>query len=186
MRRNQLTLVSSDTQVDNSVIALSDTLTESLWDTVKNDSLNIILREPSLIELATRKDPGVIAYCDNLLRSEEQESWFSALKALETLNTYDAAQRLLVLCGTASTGDRKIVLNVLARVLSSSQREGFRRIIRSIVSPGELNVTNWTPTALRVLEAVCSEKGIQVVDPTGLPLTNLEQSMQTSVYSSSK
>ncbi|MGY5859246.1 MAG: hypothetical protein RTU63_07745 [Candidatus Thorarchaeota archaeon] len=139
-----------------------------------------------MLELASRKDPGVIAFCDNLLRSEDQEKWFSALKALETLNTYDAAQRLLVLCGTSSTGDRKIVLNVLARVLSSSQREGFRRLLRSVVSPGELDISNWTPTALRVLEAVCAEKGVQTVDPTGLPLTNLGQSMQPSLFFDTK
>ena len=171
---------------DDTFVGHSQTLTESLWDTVKNDSLNIILREPSLLELASRQDPGVIVYCDNLLLSENQESWFCALKALETLNTYDAAQRLLVLCGSVSTGDRKIVLNVLARVLSSSQREGFRRLIRSFVTPGELDVTNWTPTALRVLEGVCAEKGIQTVDPTGLPLSNLDQSLQTTAYSQQK
>ena len=180
---NQLTLVSSDTNLDEIIIAHSQTLTESLWDTVKNDSLNIILREPALLELASRQDPGVISYCDNLLRADDQESWFSALKALETLNTYDAAQRLLVLCGTASTGDRKIVLSVLARVLSSSQREGFRRLIRSVVTPGELDVTNWTPTALRVLEGVCSEKGIQTVDPAGLPLSNLDRSFLSTAFS---
>ncbi|MCK5390059.1 MAG: hypothetical protein KAJ36_06195 [Candidatus Thorarchaeota archaeon] len=186
MKQNQLTLVSLDIKPDSITMPLSDTLSESLWDTVKNDSLNIILREPSLLELASRKDPGVIAYCDNLLRAEDQESWFTALKALETLDTYDSAQRLLVLCGSSSTGDRKIVLNVLARVLSSSQREGFRRLIRSIVAPGELDVTNWTSTALRVLEVVCAEKGIQVVDTAGLPLSNLEQYLQTSIFSSSK
>jgi hypothetical protein len=153
---------------------------------VKNTSLNIILREPALLELASRKDPGVIAFCEQLLRAEDQESWFSALKALETLNTYDAAQRLLVLCGTSSTGDRKIVLNVLARILSSSQREGFRRLIRSVISPGELDVSNWTPTALRVLEAVCAEKGVQIVDPEGLPLSNLGQSMQPSIFFDTK
>ena len=183
MTPNQLTLVSIDVTQDNSTMAFGETLTESLWDTVKNDSLNIILREPALLELASRKDPGVIAYCDNLLRADDQECWFSALKTLEILNTYDAAQRLLVLCGTASTGDRKIVLNVLARVLSSSQREGFRRLIRSVITPGELDVSNWTPTALRVLEAVCAEKGIQTVDSTGLPLSNLEQSLQASAFS---
>jgi len=183
MKQNRLTLVSSDTILDATLVAHSQTLTESLWDTVKNDSLNIILREPALLELASRKDPGVIAYCDNLLLSEDQESWFSALKVLETLNTYDAAQRLLVLCGTASTGDRKIVLNILARVLSSSQREGFRRLIRSVVAPGELDVSNWTPTALRVLEGVCSEKGIQIVDQSGLPLSNLDQSLLSTAYS---
>ncbi len=186
MKPNQLTLVSLDIKPDNITMPLNDTLTESLWDTVKNDSLNIILREPSLLELASRKDPGVIAYCDNFLRAEDQESWFTALKALETLDTYDSAQRLLVLCGTSSTGDRKIVLNVLARVLSSSQREGFRRLIRSIVAPGELDVTNWTATALRVLEVVCAEKGIQVVDTSGLPLSNLEQYLQTTIFSGSK
>ena len=186
MKPNQLTLVSLDIKPDSITMPLNDTLTESLWDTVKNNSLNIILREPSLLELASRKDPGVIAYCDNLLREENQESWFTALKALETLDTYDSAQRLLVLCGSSSTGDRKIVLNVLARVLSSSQREGFRRIIRSIVTPGELDVTNWTSTALRVLEVVCAEKGIQIVDTAGLPLSNLEQYLQTTIFSGSK
>ena len=71
-------------------------------------------------------------------------------------------------------------------MLSSSQREGFRRLIRSIVAPGELDVTNWTSTALRVLEVVCAEKGIQVVDTAGLPLSNLEQYLQTSIFSKSK
>jgi len=186
MRRHQLTLVSLDLTHDNLTMPLGDTLTESLWDTVKNDSLNIILREPALLELAIRKDPGVIAFCDNLLYAEDQESWFSALKALETLNTYDAAQRLLVLCGSASTGDRKIVLNVLARVLSSSHREGFRRLIRPVVASGELDVSNWTPTSLRVLESICAEKGIQIVDTAGLPLINLERSFPTTVYSGSE
>ena len=182
MTRNQLTLVSSDVMRDDTIVAHRLTLTESLWDTVKNDSLNIILREPALLELASRQDPGVLVYCDNLLRAEDQESWFSALKALETLNTYHAAQRLLILCGTTSTVDRKIVLNVLARILTSSQREGFRRLIRSFVTPGELDVTNWTPTALRVLESVCLEKGIQTVDQAGLPISNLEQSLLSTTY----
>ena len=186
MRQNQLVLVSSDVVPEIMADVHTRTLTESLWDTVKNRSLNIILREPALLELASRKDPGGIAFCDSLLRAEDQESWFSALKTLETLNTYDAAQRLLVLCGTSNTGDRKIVLNVLARVLSSSQREGFRRLIRSIISPGELNISNWTPTALRVLETICAEKGVQIVDSTGLPLSNLGQSVQPSLYFDSK
>ena len=186
MRQNQLVLLTSEIVIEAITETLTRTLTESLWDTVKNDSLNIILREPALLELASRKDPGVLAYCDNLLRSEDQESWFSALKTLETLNTYDAAQRLLVLCGTSSTGDRKIVLNVLARILNSSQREGFRRILRSVVAPGELDITNWTSTALRVLEAVCAEKGVEIVDPFGQPITNLGQTHQPSIFFETK
>ncbi len=167
MKQSQL-ILSSETLIGDAVVGiLENTLTESLWDTVKNTSLHIIFREPALLELATRKDPGVVSFCEFLLNSEDQESWFTALNALEILDTYDAAQRLLVLCGSSSTGDRKIVLNVLARILTSSHREGFRRLIRSFVEPGELNVSGWTPTALRVLEAVCAEKGIVLINSDG-------------------
>ncbi|MFW9807577.1 MAG: hypothetical protein ACFFFK_12685 [Candidatus Thorarchaeota archaeon] len=147
---------------DYSTPALQETLTESLWDTVKDSSLHIILREPALLELARRHEPGVLSYCDKLLLSEDQECWFSALKTLEVMNTYDAVQRLLVVCGYSGTGDREVVMHVLARVLNSSHREGFRRILRSIIKPGILDVTGWSPTALRVLKAVCVDQGIEV------------------------
>lgn len=169
MRLGRLVLSSESQYNQEFSFGLGDTLTESLWDTVKDTSLHIILREPALLELALRKDPGVISFCESLLNSENQESWFSALKALETLNTYDAAQRLLVLCGSLSTGNKKIVLNVLARILSSPQREGFRRLIRSFIIPGEINVSGWTPTALHVLESVCAEKGIEIINSDGSP-----------------
>jgi len=185
MRQNQLTLVSKESVTDYSGIALDNTLTESLWDTTKNHTLHIILREPALLELAKRKDPGVIVFCDRLLHSEDQECWFSALKALEVLNTYDAAQRLLILCSNSGTGDRKIVINVLARILTSSQREGFRRLLRSIVTPGELDVSRWTSTALRVLEAVCYELGITLNDSAGY-LTEAVTSVQFGTHKSSE
>jgi len=84
------------------------------------------------------------------------------LKTLEALNTYDAVQRLLVICGYSGTGERKIVMHFLARVLNASHREGFRRVLRSMITPGVLDVTGWSPTALRVLKAVCIEMGIDV------------------------
>lgn len=148
-------------------------MTESLWDTVKNPTLNIILREPALLELARRKEPGVISFCDTLLLSEDQECWFSALKALELLNTYDAAQRLLTLCGASGTGDRRIVLGILARILPASHKEGFRRLLRSVIAPGEINVSGWSPIALRVLANVCAEIGIQISNPLS-QITDLE------------
>ena len=162
MRQNQLILEFSSSLQDYSAPSLRETLTESLWDTAKDESLNIILREPALHELARRQEPGVLAYCDKLLLSDDQECWFSALKVLETLNTYDAAQRLLVVCGYSGTADRQVVMNVLARILTDSHREGFRRILRSMITPGVLDVTGWSPTALRVLKAVCVEQGIEV------------------------
>jgi hypothetical protein len=162
MRQNQLILEFSSSIPDYPAPSLQETLTESLWDTAKDESLHILLREPALLELARRQEPGVLSYCDKLLLSEDQERWFSALKALEALNTYDAVQRLLVVCGYSGTGDRKVVMHVLARVLTASHREGFRRVLRSIITPGVLDVTGWSPTALRVLKAVCIDQGIEV------------------------
>lgn len=162
MRQNQLILEFSSSIPDYSSPALQETLTESLWDTVKDDSLHIILREPALLELARRQEPGVLAYCDKLLLSEDQECWFTGLKALENLNTYDAVHRLLVVCGYSGTGDRSLVMHVLARVLTPAHREGFRRILRSMIKPGVLDVTGWSPTALTVLRAVCLEQEIDV------------------------
>ncbi|MGD9396727.1 MAG: hypothetical protein PVJ05_09890 [Candidatus Thorarchaeota archaeon] len=162
MRQNQLILEFSSSVPEYSTPSLQETLTESLWDTVKDNSLHILLREPALLELARRKEPGVLSYCDKLLLSEDQERWFSALKTLEALNTYDSVQRLLVVCGYSGTGDRQVVMHILARVLTASHREGFRRILRSIITPGTLDVTGWSPTALRVLKAVCVELGINV------------------------
>ena len=162
MRQNQLILEFSSSVPDYSTSSLQETATESLWDTIKDTSLHILLREPALLELARRKEPGVLSYCDKLLLSEDQECWFSALKTLESLNTYDSVQRLLVVCGYSGTGDRQIVMHILARVLTASHREGFRRILRSMITPGTLDVTGWSPTALRVLKAVCVELGIDV------------------------
>jgi hypothetical protein len=186
MKQNRLTLVAKEVVIDDPGKLLRDTLTESLWDTAKNHDLHIILREPALLELANRKDPGVIVFCEQLLHMEDQECWFSALKALEVLSTYAAAQRLLILCGSSSTGDRKIILNVLARILSASHREGFRRILRSIIAPGELDVTRWTPTALRVLDSVCYEFGIMINDTTGLFLEILGLSHTTMHFGTLK
>jgi hypothetical protein len=181
MRQSQLVLTAKSRSIDSLDTLLHDTLTESLWDTVKNHTLHIILREPSLTELARRKEPGVIAFCDDLLRSEDQECWFTGLKTLEVLNTYDATQRLLVIAGDSSTSDREIVLNILARILTSSHREGFRRLLRSIVAPGEIDISGWTPTAIRVLEAVCHESGISIQDTTGQITDALESIRQAAV-----
>ncbi|MFW9975156.1 MAG: hypothetical protein ACFFDQ_07830, partial [Candidatus Thorarchaeota archaeon] len=158
----QLILELSSSKPDYVAPALQDTLTESLWDTAKDESLHIILREPSLLELARRKEPGVLSHCDKLLLSDDKECWFSALKVLEILNTYDAVQKLLVLCGYSGTEDRKLIMHVLARVVTPSHQEGFRRILRSMIAPGTLDVTCWSNTALRVLKGVCIEQKIEV------------------------
>ncbi len=170
MREGRLILTASAREREISQSPFSKTPTESLWDTVKNDELHVLLREPALMELARRKEPGVDVFCDRLVNCGDPECWFTAIKALTALNTYDAVNRLLSIAGLSNVADRRIILNAVARVLTSAQREQFRRLVRFLANPGLLDVTDWTPTAVRMLSAVCEEKGLKVV-PSGLQLT---------------
>ena len=144
---------------------LADVLTESLWDTVKDDSLHIRLREPALLELARRNEPGILPYCDKLLTSGDEECWFTALEVLGTLNTYQAVQKLFMAGGYSGTRDRIAVMHALGMILTDTHRDEFRRLLRMMIAPGELDVTRWTKTALRVLKDVCLELGIVVTHP---------------------
>jgi len=184
MREASLFLTTSARDEDRSLSAFSKTPTESLWDTVKNAELHILLREPALIELARRKEPGVDIFCDSLVNCGDPECWFTAIKALTVLNTYDSVNRLLSIAGLCNLADRRIILNAVARVLTSAQREQFRRLVRFLANPGLLDVTEWTPTAIRMLSAVCEEKGLKVI-PSGSQLT-LTEPVDTGETSISK
>lgn len=161
--QKELILIDSHYQPDTS--RMETVLTESLWDTAKDESLHIILRGPALQELARRKDPGVVPYCDKLLVSEDQECWFTAIEVLATLNTYEAVQKLFVVCDYSGTGDRMVVIHILGSILTDVYRERFRRILRSVINPGELDVTGWTKTALQVLRETCTQLGIAITYP---------------------
>ncbi|MHA2069908.1 MAG: hypothetical protein ACXABY_36555 [Candidatus Thorarchaeota archaeon] len=163
MREDSLVLVTSRADHNPVPSPFSNTSAESLWDTVKNIELHILLREPALIELARRKEPGILSFCENLVNCGDQECWFTGIKALAELGTYEAVQRLLSVSGSLNPWDRKIVIQTVATVLTSTQREAFRRVVRLFAVPGKLDVTGWTTTALRILRAVCEECGINLV-----------------------
>ena len=163
MREGRLILTTLAREKEVTQSPFTKTPTESLWDTVKNDELHVLLREPALIELARRKEPGVDVFCDLLVNCGDPECWFTAIKALTVLNTYDAVNRLLSIAGLSNLADRRIILNAVARVLTSAQREQFRRLVQFLANPGILDVTDWTPTAVRMLSAVCEEKGLKVI-----------------------
>lgn len=163
MREASLILTTSVPERDPSSSSLSRTPSESLWDTTKNEDLHILLREPALLELAKRKEPGVDIFCDRLVNCGEPECWFTAVKALTTLNTYDAVNRLLTIGGSSNPQDRRIIINSIARILTSAQREQFRRLVGFVANPGLLDVTGWTAVAVRMLAAVCEEKGLKII-----------------------
>jgi hypothetical protein len=163
MREDSLVLVTSRAENYSVPSPFSNTSTESLWDTIKNTELHILLREPALLELARRNEPGILSFCEALVNCGDQECWFTGIKALAALGTYEAVQRLLAISGSLNPWDRKIVIQTVATVLTSAQREAFRRIVKLLAVPGMLDVTGWTATALRVLRSVCEECGINLV-----------------------
>jgi hypothetical protein len=166
MREDSLVLVASRAEHNSVPSPFTNTSAESLWDTIKNTELHILLREPALIELARRKEPGVLSFCETLVNCGDQECWFTGIKALAAIGTYEAVQRLLAVSGSLNPWDRKIVIQTIATVLTSAQREAFRRVVRLFAVPGMLDVTGWTATALRVLRSVCEECGINLVSST--------------------
>ncbi|MFW9803478.1 MAG: hypothetical protein ACFFFC_12535 [Candidatus Thorarchaeota archaeon] len=182
MREDSLVLVTSRGEQYPTPSPFSNTSAESLWDTVKNSELHILLREPALIELAQRREPGVLSFCENLVNCGDQECWFTGIKALAALGTYEAVQRLLAVSGSLNPWDRKIVIQTVATVLTSPQREAFRRVARLFAVPGKLNVTGWTATALRVLRSVCEECGIHLVSssPDLQEIAEIQQPRVTS------
>ncbi len=163
MREDSLVLVTSRADHQQIPSPFSNTSAESLWDTIKNSELHILLREPALMELARRKEPGILSFCETLVNCGDQECWFTGIKALAALGTYEAVQRLLAVSGSLNPWDRKIVIQTVATVLTSSHREPFRRVVRLFAAPGMLDVTGWTATALRILRAVCEECGINLI-----------------------
>jgi hypothetical protein len=163
MREDSLVLVTSRAEQYPTPSPFSNTSVESLWDTVRNSELHILLREPALIELARRKEPGLLSFCEHLVNCGDQECWFTGIKALAALGTYEAVQRLLAISGSLTPWDRRIVIQTVATVLASPQREAFRRVVRLFATPGKLDVTGWTATALRVLRSVCEECGVRIM-----------------------
>ncbi|MFW9967742.1 MAG: hypothetical protein ACFFEA_11375 [Candidatus Thorarchaeota archaeon] len=116
-----------------------------------------------MLELARRGEPGILSFCEILVDCGDQECWFTGIKALAALGTYEAVQRLLAVSGSLNPWDRRIVIQTIATILTSAHREGFRRVVRLFAVPGMLDVTGWTSTALRVLRAVCEECGISLI-----------------------
>ncbi|NHJ13435.1 MAG: hypothetical protein EAX95_07145 [Candidatus Thorarchaeota archaeon] len=163
MREASLILTTSTPEKEPSSSSLSRTPSESLWDTTKDEGLHVLLREPALLELARRKEPGVDIFCERLVNCGDPECWFTAVKALTVLNTYDAVNRLLAIAGSSSPQDRRIVICSVARILTSAQREQFRRLVGFFANPGLLDVTGWTSVAVRMLAAVCEEKGLKII-----------------------
>jgi hypothetical protein len=102
-------------------------------------------------------------YCEDLLTSDEYENWFTAISALVALGSTEAVDRLIMVYAKSLNDERKLVLSMVAKVLTADHVKPFSIMVREVAVPGELDVSGWTKTAISTLQDVCKRFGIEVI-----------------------
>jgi hypothetical protein len=101
-------------------------------------------------------------YCEVLLSSDDYEGWLTATSALVALGTPEAVDRLIMVYAQSLNDERRLVLSMVAKVLTADHVKPFSIMVRDVAVPGELDVSGWTKTAISTLEDVCKRFGIEV------------------------
>lgn len=172
MTSPQLRLLSKPSQVEDHTPLYADIDSTQLWDLVNDERVHLILRRPALLELARRKDSDLLDYCEQLLSSEDYEKWLTGLSILSAIGNPDAVDRLILAYAHSLNEDRKVVLSVVARILTAEHVRPFSIMVREVAVPGELDVTGWTRVAISTLQEVCRRFGIDTVRIGEFPDSN--------------
>jgi len=162
MTRPRLRLLSTPSRIENHTPLYVDVDSARLWNLVNDDTVHLVLRKPALQELARRRDSLLMDYCEELLNSDEYENWFTAISALVALGTTEAVDRLIMVYAKSLNDERKLVLSMVAKVLTAEHVKPFSIMVRGVAAPGELDVSGWTKTAISTLQDVCKRFGVEV------------------------
>lgn len=141
----------------------ADTDRTKLWELVKDETVHLILREPVLLELARRRDPELLDFCENMLVSGDIDDWFTAIKTISSIGIRKAIDRLVMLYASSPSGDRRFITSLIAKVLTVDYVHPFSIMVRELAFPGELDITGWTSTAIATLHDVCKRQGIEII-----------------------
>jgi hypothetical protein len=172
MTRPQLRLLSRPFQVEDHTPLYVDVDSTRLWDLVNDDTVHLILRRPALLELARRNDPNLMDYCEQLLSSDDYEKWLTGLTTLSAIGNHDAVDRLILAYAHALNEDRKMVLSIVAKILTAEHVKPFSIMVREITIPGEIDVTGWTRVAISTLQDACKRFSLETVFVGKLPDSN--------------
>ena len=145
----------------------AQTSSAQLWELVRDKSIHLLLREPAMIELGRRNEPGTLEFCEKLAVSDDFDEWLASIRALAALRTREAVDRLVMLYAQCYSEDRVIIIDVVGRLLTAEHIHPFSIMTRQLAKPGELDVTSWTSVAISTLKNVCKRLGVEVVDDTG-------------------
>jgi hypothetical protein len=168
----QLRLLSKPTQVEDHTPLYADIDSTQLWELVNDEQVHLVLRRPALLELARRKDSDLLDYCEELLNSDDYEKWLTGLSILSAIRSPDAVDRLILAYAQSLNEDRKVVLSVVARILTAEHVKPFSIMAREVSVPGELDVTGWTRVAISTLQEVCRRFGVDTIRIGEFPDSN--------------
>ncbi|MFW9981274.1 MAG: hypothetical protein ACFFE3_12990 [Candidatus Thorarchaeota archaeon] len=96
------------------------------------------------------------------MSSDEYENWLTAISTLVALGTTEAVDRLILVYAQSLNDERKLVLSMVAKVLTADHVKPFSIMVREVAVPGELDVSGWTKTAISTLQDVCKRFGIEI------------------------
>lgn len=162
MTRPQLRLLSTPPSIENHTPLYVDVDSARLWNLVHDETVHLVLRRPALQELARRRDPLLMDYCEILLGSDDYENWLTGINTLVALGTLEAVDRLILVYAQSLNDERKLVLSMVAKVLTAEHVKPFSIMVREVAVPGELDVSGWTKTAISTLQDVCKRFGLEV------------------------
>ena len=160
MTRPRLRLLSTPSRIENHTPLYVDVDSARLWNLVEDETVHLILRKPALLELARRQDSLLMDHCESLLNSEDYEDWLMGIDLLVALGSHDAVDRLILVYAQSLNDERKHVLSMVARILTAEHVKPFSIMVRAVACPGELDVSDWTRTAISTLMDVCKRFGI--------------------------
>ena len=142
----------------------ADTPTVKLWQLVRDDTVHLILREPSLLELARRRDPELLPFCEKiLLASGDTDEWLIGCKTIAAIGTRNAIDKLIMLYARSISDNRRFIINIVAQILTAEHVRPFSIMARELTVVGELDISGWTKTAIATLQDVCKRQNVEVV-----------------------
>ena len=169
MTRPQLRLLSRPSLSEDHTPLHVDVDSARLWDLIIDEKVHLVLRRPALIELARRKDPKLMDYCEDIIKSDDYEEWLTCLATLSALGTNEAVDRLILSYAHSLNEDRRIVLSYVAKILTAEHIKPFSIMVREVACPGEIDVTDWTRVAISTLQDVCKRFGVETIIDGRIP-----------------
>jgi hypothetical protein len=169
MTQPQLRLLSRPSLREDHTPLHVDVDSARLWDLIFDENVHLILRRPALAELARRKDPKLMDYCEVLLKSDDYEEWLTALTTLSAIGTNTAVDRLILVYAHSLNEDRRIVLSHVAKILTAEHIKPFGIMVREVACPGEIDITGWTRVAISTLQNACKRFGIETIIEGRIP-----------------